>query len=776
MQEQRVARIESRIAEIKASLARPHVSMAMLEMPSLSAEFHRLRDTLNQTHEALKSVPAIEVAFLGPSRHGKSTMLNALAGASVLPMSDVKPCTASIVSMQWSEEWSIDVKFIGRDELLQDWKQAVDDALEYLQRLRDRDLVGEEPDDPRYFQASLQRFIQLFKIDPEQAPEALVEAVRKATIPQETARFLGRSAHPKAKELESMRRTVEGYLSTKDVYWTIVESCDIRGPFKDWHPNLKVLDLPGTNDTNPHRTTITNSLREKAKAVAIVTGESNLGVDVQSWLRESTVMSEFLEAREATRQRLFIIRTKFDSYHPEIEEDPNSPPDEENEDRLYREAIERHKKEQTESYREMLRDIAAPLLPLGSTEEERQKREELIQRLDGIQVHFVSALAHEAFEGRLKATKRQRQRLSEHFNDDPQQTGVPSLREYLNGVAEQFLDENYYDDLERRLEKETDQLVRSFRKERRTLEAELTGAGESVRALVQTVQHDVVPWIRSEVGQKRIEFKNDATHGVEEVRSRLRQAFAMSERRLRDKTDKWCHFAWNSLKATARKGGSHTTCRGDHIDINQDVCSVLVDDLILAWSCYRDYLIHKRIDSVTDNFAVQLQQRLEDAAAQIDDDQATAAIQEIILHLQSLAHTQRLELLKQVDIKVKELESIRQPAYEFVQRTMSPTLKRVSQECGTGCQARMRKLLIDGFNSNLDRIRQYIRNLVETAANELVDHCTYALQTFESSATERISGSLNAVYEVAKIQDEQEIRRRVGVVDEAVACLPAPPD
>jgi hypothetical protein len=82
--------------------------------------------------------------------------------------------------------------------------------------------------------------------------------------------------------------------------------------------------------------------------------------------------------------------------------------------------------------------------------------------------------------------------------------------------------------------------------------------------------------------------------------------------------------------------------------------------------------------------------------------------------------------------------------------------------------------LIDGFNENLEKIRQYIRNLVETAAIELVDHCSYAFQTFETSATEKISGSLNAVYEVAKIQDAREIRRRVGVVDEAVACLPAP--
>jgi hypothetical protein len=774
MHEDRIAALNERIDDIKLSLVAPYVRLAASEIPALTPEISGLQETLDEIRAALKTVPAIEVAFLGPSRHGKSTMLNALARATVLPMSDVKPCTASIVSMRASEDWSIRVKFIGRDELLSDWKEAVQDAEEYLQRLRNRDLEGEEPDDPRYFQSSLQRFIQLFKIDPEQSPEALIKAVKKASIPTETAKFLGRIAHPNATELESMRVAVEGYLSTKDVYWTIVESCNIEGPFQDWHPNLQVLDLPGTNDTNPHRTAITNGLREKAQAVAIVVGESNLGVDIQSWLRQSTVLSEFLEAREESRQRLFIVRTRFDSYHPEIEHDDSLPPDDEAEERLYQEAIARHKTEQTESYHEMLRDIAAPLLPLGSTEEERTKREELIRRLENIPVFFVSALAHEAFEGRWKTTRRNKQHFSEQFNDDPAQTGIPELRDYLNRVAEEYLAQNYYDDLENRLEKEVDRVVRYFRRERRTLEAQLAGAGDSVRALVENVQDNVVPWIREEVGLRTSEFHAEAVRGVEEVRAKLNHVFQMSERRLRDKTDKWVLYAWNSLKATARKGGSHTTCRGNHIDINQDICSVLVDDLILAWSCYRDYLIQKRIDDVTDNFAVQLQQRLLQAAGQINDPDAQAAIQEIIQHLQSLAHSQRLELLQQVDEKVKELESIRQPAYAFVQQTMQKTYRLVAVEHGTGCQARMRKILIDGFDQNLPRIQEYIRNLVEGAAGDLAGHCGTALTTFQTSATEKISRSLHEVHEIAKIRDRDVIEGRIEVVNNAVDSLPGP--
>ena len=285
MSADRIEALNTRIDDVDRSLMTQEVRTVATEVPALMSEIDSLRGILRELRDALAKVPSIEVAFLGPSRHGKSTLLNALARATVLPMSDIRPCTASIVSMQFNPDWSINVKFVGKDELMSDWRQAVDDAQEYLQRLRDRNLDGEKPDDPRYFQSSLQRFIQLFRIDPEQSPEALVEQVRTATIRREDAKFIGSSARPKAKDLEGMRREVEGFLSTRGVYWTIVESCDIAGPFEGWHSNLRLLDLPGTNDTNPHRTAITNRLREKAEAVAIVVGESNLGMDIQSWLR-----------------------------------------------------------------------------------------------------------------------------------------------------------------------------------------------------------------------------------------------------------------------------------------------------------------------------------------------------------------------------------------------------------------------------------------------------------------------------------------------------------
>ena len=282
------------------------------------------------------------------------------------------------------------------------------DCEDYLKRQRIGEEGVEAPDDPKYLLNRLQRFIQLFELDSETEPATLVEQVKTAIIPPKLAEKLGHNTKPKkANDLQSLKRIIAKYLSTDDVLWTIVDECEIAGPFDHWHPHLSLVDLPGTNDTNPHRTAVTNSLRERSQAVAIVTREGNLGNDIESWLRNSTVLSDFLEAKSNRRQHLFIIRTATDAYQPEIDESLLDDADEEREEQLFREAVNRYKDEQAAAYHGMLREIIMPLLPTAANGDPAvtKKREELLERVSNIPVHFISALAHEVFAGRYSVTQ-----------------------------------------------------------------------------------------------------------------------------------------------------------------------------------------------------------------------------------------------------------------------------------------------------------------------------------------------------------------------------------
>ena len=127
----------------------------------------QLKTTVQTIEEELDGIPTIKVALLGPSRHGKSTLLNALAACSILPMSDIKPCTASIVSLKRADEWGFEIHFISEKRLERERQRAVADAKDYLSRVANKMMGEEEPDDPRYLHSTLQRFIQLFEIDPD---------------------------------------------------------------------------------------------------------------------------------------------------------------------------------------------------------------------------------------------------------------------------------------------------------------------------------------------------------------------------------------------------------------------------------------------------------------------------------------------------------------------------------------------------------------------------------------------------------------------------------
>ncbi|GEM_PF-2471179 len=728
---------------------------------------------LNELESRLESIPPIDVAVLGPSRHGKSTLLNALTGIDLLPTSDVKPCTASILTLHWAKDWSLEVKFVSKEQVINDWREAVSVATEAIQQIKGGD-DEVAIDDPRFVKTVLQRFIELFQVDPDLPPEDLLAAVRTAEIPPKLARLLGQNTRPRVNDPASMKTTVEKYLSTTDVNWTIVEECKISGPFENWHPSLSLVDLPGTNDTDPQRTAVTNSVKESATAVAIVTSDSNLGPDIESWLRNSSVLANFLEATSKRRQRLFIIRTKLDSYHPNIDEKLLNDVSEDEEARIHMEAIEAYKSEQARTYHAMLRDIAGPKLPQGHDDDSRKKRAELLSRIDDIQVFFVSALAHEVFCERYSASRRTRRQLSDYFDEDIRATGVPQLRGFLTDVAKTYLSDNFFEDIELAIESEVRLLAGTFQKAVTTTRAQIAGGQESLQQIVSTVQTDLIPWLKQEVRLRAEEFRLKSMDGATGIKHRLSQVEAMSDRRFEDKITIWTSLHWASLRAVARKNGVHVTGRGRNIDLNEDVCSVLIDDVMLAWTHFRDHLISEQISTITVDLTAQINARLQELQSGHGIPEVAAAVQHVSEQLMGITHQQRLELLEAVNKKIEQVESIRKPTYGIAQEELSSVLSHIANESGSGCSYRMQSKLRAGAPDAIKRIRKRVNTLIMTAISELSDTCDNALTKFASSATSQISRAITHVSSSLSERGKEDLQSRVEVVDIALKLLPAP--
>ena len=106
------------------------------------------------------------------------------------------------------------------------------------------------------------------------------------------------------------------------------------------------------------------------------------------------------------------------------------------------------------------------------------------------------------------------------------------------------------------------------------------------------------------------------------------------------------------------------------------------------------------------------------------------AIAEISNQLFGITHQQRLELLRLVNDKIKEVESIRKPAYEIAQFEMKIVYKFVTQECGSGCSTRMASHLEREAPKAIDRTRQRVHRLITKAVNDLVE---FVVQTVRLS-------------------------------------------
>lgn len=766
-------RIRKRISAIRDSLNSAKAQQATEVYPELREACERVRSRLVEFEQRLDAIPPIDVAVLGPSRHGKSTLLNALAGVDLLPTSDVKPCTASILKLEWAEEWSLCVKFVTREQVISDWREAVCVAEEAIAQQQTAEDEGSS-DNPNFVKRALQRFIQLFKIDKELSPAELLEAVKTAEIPPETARLLGQSTRPKVSNLDVMKETVAEFLSTKGVCWTIVEQCEIAGPFEHWHPSLSLVDLPGTNDTDPQRTAITNSMKERATAVAIVTSDSNLGPDIESWLRHSSVLANFLEATTRRRQRLFIIRTKLDSYHPVIDESLLDGLSEDEETRVHMEAVEAYKKEQSATYHEMLRDIAGPKLPLGDDEASREQRVELLSRIDNMEVFFVSALAHEIFCNRYSTSRRTRRQLSDYFDTDVNATGVPGLRDFLIDVATTYLAENFFEDLELAIESEVGLLAAAFQQAVTTTRAELAGGQECLQELVSTVKSGLIPWMRTEIAKRSEQFQLQAMDGASGIQQRLNQVEAMSDRRFEDKITIWTSLHWASLRAVARKNGVHVTLQGRQIDLNEDVCSVLIDDVLLAWTHFRDQLISEQISDITTGLTEDINRRLEELQSGHGIPEVAEAVHHVSLQLIGITTQQRLELLAAVNEKIAEVESIRKPAYGIAQEELSGILSRICNESGEGCSYRMQSKLRADAPDAIGRIRNRIHALVKDAVNDLSEACSGALTRFGESATQKIDTAISHVSSSLQEKNRDTLESKVEMVSEALKLLPPP--
>ncbi|KAI1777637.1 hypothetical protein F4818DRAFT_320307 [Hypoxylon cercidicola] len=257
-----------------------------------SRDVNRHRKAIQNLKKLAKN-PKPVLGIVGPTGHGKSSLINALLGETrLVPTNCVKACTAVVTEISWNNSnnpercYRAEVEFISADEwldelknLLQDIKAASDEVAE--------DRIDEDPD----VEVALAKVKAVY---PNITKDKLVQADPETLLSDEAVReHLGDTWEVVGSKPTSFYRDVAKYISSlqKGVNLEKLEEGgnmnEEQHPMQLW-PLVKVVriyikadvlstgavivDLPGVEDSNAARAAIAAMYMEKCSAIWIVAG------------------------------------------------------------------------------------------------------------------------------------------------------------------------------------------------------------------------------------------------------------------------------------------------------------------------------------------------------------------------------------------------------------------------------------------------------------------------------------------------------------------------
>ena len=512
-----------------------------------AAEIEKRLDDLEQRATDL----ATSIALLGDTNAGKSTLINALMGGSVLPKSGVGVGTASMTSLTYrpGDSFTAEVQFATRGELTQQCmflldNQTLDAAdggvdMEFVEML---DAVGRRLG--RIYGDSLAQFLASGQL------AALHEEPDVAAALGEGWREI------EAASAAELRSRLVDYVDSSGSSAQIVKHVAIKGPFEALRTGATVIDLPGLNDPDAHRTAVTQYHVARADLVWIVF-PIDVGV-ARSLIRAIQTMLPLHELLlEGRASRLAFIVTKCD--HVDVDDarkvgvDPTV--DLHGFLAARRLLVERDLRDKLEllvrPLRQQLGDVAG----------------EAIARLHSAPIYFVSGLDH------LKLTGHE---TGASTFSDVSLTQVSDLTRQLERLGSQ-----------RTSTDALTELTRDFDVVDAAVEDLIAGrVAAEPRDEIDQSDDPTLGRFTTEIEDAATRFSHDLEQALDALMSTADDIADASFVTLDDVIEKWSQLSPKTLLATVQRDGLFVGHGGARHDMNADVAESFLVTLYPAWTAF----------------------------------------------------------------------------------------------------------------------------------------------------------------------------------------------
>lgn len=685
------------------------------EAQGLQSTFERWQAQLAQMRAYAQANQTVSIAFVGGTGAGKSTLINALLGADLLPTHSFRTCTSAAIAVAHAprKTYQAAIEFLP----LSAWEEEKNAFLEEVQQSAESGHSTFVHQDFLYKAWSLYRprkgqppmpfpLEQLLEMLKEPLPQSLLQQLEKGQL------LL------KEKTAAALKQELSKFLTAESPVWPLIRQVRITGPFAALQDGLELIDLPGLNDPNPVRESITRQALQKAEFIWLIFGSGRgLTREVMELLKEQSFFNQIV--LDGKVSALAFIGTRADDFVPELERQHLQLPAEaeleqirQGRERLIAMQIQQQLSELTLWFanRYKLSNQASEVIQL------------IASTLQQSPIYLTSALSYLATAGWLPAN-------SARF-EHPEQSGIPQLQAYMQQIvaehglkARKKLIRSQFQQMNQELRRLVESLKHRQQLKQLPLQQQLIQTLSQLQREQLKALHELNAEQTQSLRLKQIQFEKQ-----------LLYAFGDLQNRLEPLSQKWTELNWQYLLRAVRDKGRYSSVRtGQQVDLIRDVQSFLESEVALDWYDFFQHRLLKELDQNLGQFSGLLEQssqRFSEALQQLGQ---PAGHQ----HLDSL-RAQGLDILREQSFRTRrELETqIRESQRQLVQQLetslreqLEPVFAQAAGFSGSGLKAQILEALNQGLQLALAELAQAFAPRL----NQILQQLSSQIQTHQQS-------------------------------------------
>ena len=760
-QEQQISNIDALNIELERRItASEHLLKYSIEVlgDEHEEEFKTVQAWINECKTALKSPDPVSVALLGGTGAGKSTLVNALLGASVLPTSSISVCTSSITRVRYKSGtvYSAAIEIVPRET----WAKQVQLAADDIAAIKNGDA-----EDAKYMNVSVVPEDEAARIRAIYGEEQFEQFLKDGDIsglsesPEVADAFTTGTILLEFDNTEDLKKGISRYLTSKESFWPIVRSCTIEGPFEAFNHGGELVDLPGLNDPNEAREELTKTFLETAKFVWVVFNmKRSLGKELTQVLESRDLLNRLMAGGRLST--LTFVGTHSDDVattDPEVvglEEDASNA-----------EIAMKRNEQAEEELRVNLRQVARSIATTG---EESPESLAIVDSLVNSPAFMVSASNYLQLMGATKS------RVPVIF-DDKFETNIPPLGNHMKSLCiEAGPKANAYS-----IVSSIEEIVAEL--------ASVVNHAQTQHEINRNAGKIAQSNLAEGVTAAEQQLRSDTSKIITKLRGSLQQAVSRFEEgsvidkaavgRVVEKTAaNWSAMHWATLRATTSRGGRYTSSTKGEIDLIKQLSGPVILNTMQPWTDF----FGKDLPALTDEASGSLRIVLGNYAKALEafgsnNEDVKKLLDKLLPDLISDV-TESVEAALAVAKKTvetglnKRQQELHRITEDAIGNSMKDVFERAAGERGTGMKIRMNQHLESGSRSAVNKACDLVqRGLALAAADAMksvLDEVSPAAGKIDTKSA-RITSSLVEVAPNRKFATEEQMRKLTKAVNAA---------